>query len=139
MPELEPLYTAEEMQAAAAGHDVERLMDRAGRGVAELVLANFDAAHSVTVVCGPGNNGGDGRVAARYLEQAGRAVELVDVKADGATGELGRPDVLVDAIFGTGFSGDPRPDAARMIEAINELDCEIVSVDVPSGVDASTG
>jgi ADP-dependent NAD(P)H-hydrate dehydratase / NAD(P)H-hydrate epimerase len=136
---LEPLYTAEEMKAAEAGHDVDELMDRAGKGVAEVALAEFEDARTVTIVCGPGNNGGDGRVAARYLDQAGREVTLVDAKSDDAPNRLGRPDLVVDAIFGTGFSGEPRPEAGRLIEAINELDAEVVSVDVPSGIDASTG
>ena len=88
-------------------------------------------------MCGGGNNGGDGRVAAGYLEQAGREVRVVDAKA-GET-DLGSPEVLVDALFGTGFSGEPRPDAARLIETMNVSGAEIVAVDVPSGVDASTG
>ena len=136
---IEPLYTADEMKAAEAGHDVGRLMDRAGKGVADLALADFEHARAVTVVCGPGNNGGDGRVAARYLEQAGRDVKLVDAKAEGAARDLGGPDLVVDAIFGTGFSGEPRPAAADLIDAINALEVDVLAVDVPSGVDASTG
>ena len=136
MAEFEPLYTAAEMRAAEEGHDVEELMDRAGKGVADLVLRDFAEARRISVVCGAGNNGGDGRVAARYLEQAGREVRVVGL----AAGEdLGTPDVVVDAIFGTGFAGQPRPEAAGLIETINGLDAEVVAVDVPSGVDASTG
>jgi len=134
---FEPLYTAEEMRAAEAGHDVAALMDRAGKAVADLVLRNFDELRRITVVCGGGNNGGDGRVAARYLEDAGRDVRIVDAKA-GET-DLGEPELIVDALFGTGFSGEPRPDAAGLIEAINATDAEVVAVDLPSGVDASTG
>jgi len=134
----EPLYGAEEMRRAEAGHDLEALIGQAGRAVAELVLRDFAAARELTVVCGPGNNGADGRVAARHLEQAGRSVRVVDSKA-AEEQDLGRPDVLVDALFGTGFSGEPRPAAATLIERMNALGAEIVSVDVPSGVDASTG
>ena len=70
---FEPLYTAEEMRAAEerTGYDVAELMERAGKAVADLVLADFAESRRITVVCGGGNNGGDGRVAARYLEQAG--------------------------------------------------------------------
>jgi hydroxyethylthiazole kinase-like uncharacterized protein yjeF len=139
MAELEPLYTAAEMQAAEAGHDVDAMMDRAGRGVAEFVRSDFPAAARITVVCGSGNNGGDGKVAARYLEQAGREVRVVDVRPEDDEKELGAPDLVVDAIFGTGFSGEPRPGSARLIEAINALEVDVVAVDVPSGVDASTG
>jgi NAD(P)H-hydrate epimerase len=134
---FEPLYTAEEMRRAEEGHDVAALMDRAGKAVAGHVLTYYPGARQVTVVCGGGNNGGDGRVAARYLEEAGCDVRVVDAKSGG--GERGSPEVLVDALFGTGFSGEPRPDAVRVIEAINASDANVVAVDLPSGIDASTG
>jgi ADP-dependent NAD(P)H-hydrate dehydratase / NAD(P)H-hydrate epimerase len=139
MPEFEPLYTAEEMRAAEAGHDVDELMDRAGRSVAEFILDEYGSDDSVTVVCGPGNNGGDGRVAAAALREADVDVRVVDAKDDDAVKQLGSPGVVVDALFGTGFSGEPRAAAARVIEAINDLGVDVVAVDVPSGVDASTG
>src|SRR5262249_54313541 len=134
---FEPLYTAEEMRAAEAGHDGDVLMDRAGKAVAGLVLRNFDELRRIAVVCGGGNNGGDGRVAARYLEEAGCDVRVVDAKAGDA--DLGEAELIVDALFGTGFSGEPRPDAARLIEGINAADAEVGAVDLPSGVDGSTG
>lgn len=134
---LEPLYTADEMRAAEAGHDVSELMERAGRGLARLVLEHFPEARSYTVVCGSGANGGDGRIAASHLQEAGRDVLVVDAK-DG-TSELGSPDVLVDALFGTGFRGPSRPAAGSLIERMNTLGAPLVAVDIPSGVDASTG
>ena len=134
---FEPLYTAEEMRAAEAGHDVAQLMDRAGKAVADLVLHDFPDPRRIAVVCGGGNNGGDGRIAARYLQKAGRDVHVLDAKA-GET-DLGSPELIVDALFGTGFSGEPRPDAARLIEAVNASDADVLAVDMPSGVDASTG
>src|SRR5689334_4952518 len=134
---FEPLYTADEMREAEKGHDVAVLMDRAGKAVADFVLGEFPDLQRVTVVCGCGYDGGVGLVAVRYLEEAGREVRIVDTKAR-ETG-LGEPEVIVDALFGTGFSGEPRPDAAKVIEAINASDAEVVAVDVPSGVDASTG
>jgi NAD(P)H-hydrate epimerase len=139
MPELEPLYSADEMRSAEAGHDVDQLMERAGRAVAEFVLHEFDEARAVTVVCGPGNNGGDGRVAARILREAAREVRVVEAKPEDEEKDLGDPELIVDALFGTGFSGEPRPGAARLIEQMNAADVDIVAVDVPSGVDASTG
>jgi len=131
---LEPLLTAEETRRAEephAGH-LDELMERAGTAVAETVLGRFPGR--VTVVCGSGNNGGDGKVCARVLEAAGRDVTVVE-----GFGELGEPDVIVDALLGIGLRDAPREDAARMIERINAAGTPVVAVDVPSGVDASTG
>jgi NAD(P)H-hydrate epimerase len=138
---LEPLYTAAEMRAAEEAYPgtVDELMERAGRAVAQHGLEDFGDAGSFTVVCGGGSNGGDGRVAARVLEEAGRDVLVVDAKPEDEAKDLGDPDVLIDALFGTGFEGEPRPGAARLIEQINELGAPVLSVDLPSGVDASTG
>ncbi len=138
---LEPLYTASEMRAAEERYPgtVEDLMERAGQAVARHALEDFGDAQSFTVVCGGGSNGGDGRVAARLLEEAGREVLVVDAKPEEEEKELGDPDVLIDALFGTGFEGEPRPAAAALIEQMNELGAPVLAVDLPSGVDASTG
>jgi ADP-dependent NAD(P)H-hydrate dehydratase / NAD(P)H-hydrate epimerase len=125
---LEPLYTADEMKAAEAGHDVDALMQRAGDAVAAAVSRDYPGARLVAV-CGKGANGGDGRIAAAKL-----GAEVVEVGAP-----LPEPDVVIDAIFGTGFHGEPREEAARSIEAIRSAGVPVVSVDVPSGVNASTG
>ncbi len=134
---FEPLSTAEEMKAAEGGHDVAELMQRAGGAVAQEALRSFPEARSFTVVCGGGANGGDGRIAAERLRAAGREVRIVDAKA--GESELGSPDVVVDALFGTGFSGEPRPSAARLIEQMNGAGAPVLAIDLPSGVDASTG
>ena len=124
-----PLYTADEMHAAEQGHDVEAMMERAGSAVAETVLRRYPDARRIAAVCGKGANGGDGRIALRVLAEAGRE-----------TGEeLDGADVVIDALFGTGFHGAPRDDAAGRIEQINGAGVPIVAVDLPSGVDASTG
>jgi ADP-dependent NAD(P)H-hydrate dehydratase / NAD(P)H-hydrate epimerase len=136
---FEPLYTADEMRAAEAGHDVDELMEHAGRAVAEYVLDEFGSEESITVVCGPGNNGGDGRVAAQVLRESDCDVRVVDAKPEEEEKDLGSPGLIVDALFGTGFSGEPRPGAARLIDQINAAAVDVVSVDLPSGVDASTG
>jgi ADP-dependent NAD(P)H-hydrate dehydratase / NAD(P)H-hydrate epimerase len=131
---LLPLQTADETRAAEAAHtgSTEELMERAGSAVAELVDDRFPGR--VAVVCGGGNNGGDGRVCARVLRERGREVELVD-----GFGDLGEPDVIVDALIGIGLRDAPREDVARMIERINTAGKPVVSVDVPSGINASTG
>jgi ADP-dependent NAD(P)H-hydrate dehydratase / NAD(P)H-hydrate epimerase len=153
------------------------LMERAGAGVARAV-ERLVPDGSVTVVCGKGNNGGDGLVVARLLRESGRQVTVVcatspeefsrDARANlerlpgaspvqlngqvwsrDASQPSGSPatgnadvfaaDVLVDALLGTGFQGTPRGVVAEAIEAINRADARVVSVDVPSGVDASSG
>jgi len=126
--EFQPLYTAEEMKAAEAGHDVETLMQRAGSAVAAAVARDYPGAR-VVAVCGKGANGGDGRIAAQKL-----GAEVVEVGAG-----LPPADVVIDAIFGTGFHGEPRKEAARSIEAIRSASAPVVAVDVPSGINASTG
>ena len=128
---LEPLYTADEMRAAEAGHDVDTLMERAGRAVAEEVLRAYPDANRIVGVCGNGANGGDGRIALRLLKEAGRDAE--------ESSELEGADVVIDALFGTGFHGEPRPEAASLIERINTCGAPVVAVDIASGVDASTG
>ena len=131
---LVPLLTADETRRAEEAHPgpMDELMERAGTAVAELVLRNFHGR--VTVVCGKGNNGGDGKVCARLLQAAGREVRVVD-----GAGDLGDPDVIVDALLGIGLRDEPREDASRMIELMNASGRPIVAVDVPSGVNASTG
>jgi hydroxyethylthiazole kinase-like uncharacterized protein yjeF len=126
---LAPLYTADEMRAAEQGHDVDAMMERAGRAVADAVLRRYPEARRIAAVCGKGANGGDGRIAMRVLAETGRETSE----------ELDDADVVVDALFGTGFHGEPRDDVARQIDRINATDAAIVAVDLPSGVDASTG
>jgi NAD(P)H-hydrate epimerase len=124
-----PLYTAAEMRAAEEGHGVEAMMERAGRAVADAVLRRYPDARRIAAVCGKGANGGDGRIALRVLAEAGR-----ETSEDPAGAE-----VVIDALFGTGFHGAPRDDAPREIGRINEAGAPVVAVDLPSGVDASTG
>ena len=127
MAELEPLYSAEEMRAAEAGHDVETLMQRAAAAVAEELMRRFPDARRIALHAGGGANGGDGRIAAEILQAQGR--ELVDE----------RGDVVIDALLGTGMQGAPRDETVALIERINTAGVPVVAVDVPSGVNASTG
>src|SRR6478736_5949091 len=89
---LDPLYTAEEMRSAEAGHDVPTLMERAGRAVAEEALRRYPDAHSFGAVCGGGANGGDGRIALEVLRAAGREAAALIEELNAA----GRPVVAVD-------------------------------------------
>jgi ADP-dependent NAD(P)H-hydrate dehydratase / NAD(P)H-hydrate epimerase len=130
---FDPLYTADEMKAAEAGHDVDELMARAGRAVAEQAMRRFPDARRFVAVCGNGANGGDGRIAMEVLEREGRAARPAE------EARLRDADVIIDALFGTGFHGEPREDAARRIDEMNASWVPVVSVDLPSGVDASTG
>src|SRR4051794_21287699 len=107
------------------------LMGRAGAAVAYEAMRVYPYARRFAVVCGDGANGGDGRIAARVLREAG----LEAVETDAVEG----CDVVIDALFGTGFHGAPRPAAAALIGRINACRLPVVAVDVPSGVDASTG
>ena len=110
---------------------IPELMERAGTSVGRAAMAAYPDARRFACVCGGGSNGGDGRVAARVLREAGLdADETEDVEGY---------DVVVDALFGTGFRGEPRAEAAVLVERINAADAPVVSVDLPSGVDASTG
>jgi NAD(P)H-hydrate epimerase len=131
LAELEPLYTAEEMKAAEAGHDVGELMARAGHAVAEEALRAYPDARRFVGVCGGGANGGDGRIALEILRSHGREAE--------ESAEVETADVIVDALFGTGFHGEPRPEAAATIERMNAAAAPALAVDLPSGIDASTG
>ena len=139
---FDPLFSSAEMRAVEEAYpgypdSMRELMVRAGTAVAESALRRFPNAKAYTVVCGGGSNGGDGLVAADVLRSGGRKVRVVEVKS--GERELGKPDVIVDALFGTGFSGAPRADAAALIEQMNAAAAPIVSVDIASGVDASTG
>jgi NAD(P)H-hydrate epimerase len=165
----EPLYDAPLMRAIDRWAIEEQgvasleLMERAGEGVARLV-EEIVPDGPVAVVCGKGNNGGDGFVVARLLRQAAREVAVIclgeplelspDARAnlERLSGEpvlgpgsaeahaaLDRSAGIVDAVLGTGSQDAPRGVAAEAIEAIDAAAGQTVSVDVPSGVEASTG
>jgi len=164
---LDPVLDSEQMRATDAWAINDRgvpsldLMETAGRAVAE-AAAETAGTGRAAVVCGKGNNGGDGLVAARVLRELGFEVDALllapgeqlseDARAnlerfDGArhvsSGELPAAldgaGVIVDAIFGTGFAGAPRDPAGSAIEAMNDAEAPVVATDIASGVNASTG
>ncbi len=153
------------------GISSETLMERAGTGLAR-ACAELVPDGTIAIVCGKGNNGGDGHVAARVLRELGRDVQIVDVGNQEASSpassspassspaspspaslspasswpasELEGAAGIIDALLGTGFSGEPRAPVSDAIDAINAARESspaplVIACDVPSGVDASTG
>jgi ADP-dependent NAD(P)H-hydrate dehydratase / NAD(P)H-hydrate epimerase len=160
------LYTAEEMSRAdngaqALGIPGGSLMERAGAEMARVALEAYAPGRAL-VVAGGGNNGGDGFVIARELHRAGVEVAVLATKAgyegdpgtnfeilhnlgvrfvgsDELAAELGSANLVIDALLGTGFSGEVREKEARIIENMNGSPAPILAVDMPSGVDGATG
>src|SRR3954470_23241271 len=114
------------------------LMARAGLGLAR-VTAAVAGEGPIRLVAGKGNNGGDGRVAARLLAEDGWDVEVIDGTELFDPERLAGSGAVVEALLGTGFEGAPREPVASAIWAINRQDAPVVACDVPSGVNASTG
>ncbi|ESP87643.1 bifunctional ADP-dependent NAD(P)H-hydrate dehydratase/NAD(P)H-hydrate epimerase [Candidatus Halobonum tyrrellensis] len=150
--------------AAALGVPRKQLMESSGNAVARAVRERAEEGDRVTLVCGRGNNGGDAMVAARFLEgfdlrvvllgrpetistqitrenwaALGAAEVPTETVTDSRSFDLDDPDVVVDAMLGTGVTGALREPEATVAEALNAADATVVAVDVPSGVDADTG
>lgn len=161
-PDLALLSVAEMGQADAltieGGTPGIDLMEHAGVAVAEAVMRRWPE-HPVAVLCGPGNNGGDGFVAARRLREAGRAVRLAalapvtSLKGDARLAAdrwegavepldpsvLGGAPVVVDALFGAGLARPLEGAAREIVELVNQRQLPCLAVDVPSGVHGDTG
>jgi NAD(P)H-hydrate epimerase len=160
---LDPLPGPEAMRAAdaaaiAAGTPGLELMERAAAALADLV-DDLVPRGEVAVLCGKGNNGGDGYACARLLRARGRAVTVVavapvaelagDARAAAAAlagpppvpwqGHLPAAAGYVDCLLGTGASGAPRGDVEAAIRLLGEVGAPVIAADVPSGVDAATG
>ncbi|MBB4016098.1 hydroxyethylthiazole kinase-like uncharacterized protein yjeF [Chelatococcus caeni] len=158
------LLTCAEMAAAdgrtiAGGTPGIVLMERAGQAVAERVLARAAGPRRIAVLCGPGNNGGDGFVVARLLAAAGHDVAVhALVPPDRLTGDAAEAargwegeilplagwradgvDIVVDAMFGAGLARDIAAPLDAVIAAVNAAGAHVVAVDVPSGIDGDTG
>jgi hydroxyethylthiazole kinase-like uncharacterized protein yjeF len=114
----------------------ERLMERAGSELAR-VAAELVPSGRIAVVCGKGNNGGDGHIAARALRDRGR--EAIELEPSFSAADLAGSAAVIDALLGTGTSGAPRAEIAAAIETINNAGIPVIACDIPSGVDGSTG
>ncbi len=163
---LDSVYTADEMRACDAWAIDEQgipsldLMERAALGLARLTAEIAGPTGPIRIVCGKGNNGGDGIAAARLLRDEGREVDVLltadvgDLRGDAAANlerlpgpppeqfgadRLAGSAVIVDALLGTGFEGSPREPLAGAITAVNASGAPVVACDVPSGVNAATG
>lgn len=119
------------IEARALVHSPD-LMERAGLAVAKLALALRRGEGPVWVVCGPGNNGGDGRVAARHLTAAGVPVHIGPSAPE-------RPALVVDALLGLGLNRAPTAEMLASIAAMQACGAPILAVDLPSGLLADTG
>jgi len=165
---LDPVYDAQGMRAADSWAISEQgvpsldLMETAGEAVAE-AARDVSRDGPVRVVCGKGNNAGDGLVAARHLAGTGYEAEVLllwpagelspdasanlerfegtvrEVTGDDLATTLAGSGAVIDAIFGTGFEGSPRAPADAAIDAINESGAPVVAADIASGVSASSG
>ena len=159
------LYTAEqvrhiEQRVFSAGTAAGTLMHRAGLRAYRILREKWPNARRVSIVCGPGNNGGDGYVIAALAAKAGLEVQLVqhgeprsadaraaltEAREAGAklipyhAGALGQSDVVVDALLGIGLSNQPRAPYTEIIAKINAVDAPCLSVDIPSGLLADSG
>jgi len=162
------LYTAEQMRrldrSAIEAHGIPgiELMERAGRSVFEGVRLAYPRAANWLIFCGGGNNAGDGYIVARLAREGGSTVTVCALKSPDAlsgdaalaarrwheaggnthawpVNDLGRYDVVVDALLGTGLDRAPRDDFALAIEVMNASGKPLVAVDIPSGLNADTG
>ncbi|CAM9307456.1 unnamed protein product [Ectocarpus sp. 4 AP-2014] len=163
------LLTAEDSAALDAdlmstpGFSIDQLMELAGLSVACAIAKVYPPSSRVLIVCGPGNNGGDGLVAARHLWQFGyrptclypkptarqlftnlveqcKQLDMEFLPSWEAAGDLGDYDVVLDAMFGFGFKGDPRPPFDTILKDLSKSGAiPVVSVDVPSGWSVDEG
>ncbi|PTM95036.1 NAD(P)H-hydrate dehydratase [Mycoplana dimorpha] len=144
--------------AADSGLDSFALMERAGQAVAAVALRHHPGALRFVVLAGPGNNGGDGYVAARALLKTGCTVELFAFGPPPTKGDAGRArrryrglarpfvdyqpmrgDVVIDALFGAGLARDLAEPLCAAIERVNSLAIPVIAIDLPSGIDGRTG
>jgi NAD(P)H-hydrate epimerase len=168
MPLPTPLYATAQVRALDAyaigtlGVPGYTLMKRAGEAALRCLRTRWPTAHHIVIVCGGGNNGGDGYVLARFAQAAGLTVTVLaaspvealrgdalkawrDFKASGgrmqpfAAVHLAAGEVIVDALLGTGLATTVRAEAAAIIDAMNAAQRPVFALDVPSGLDSDRG
>src|SRR3981189_258511 len=178
MPELYSLQVMK-IVSAAEMREIDRatsgrfgvpsltLMENAGSAIARFILSDYPNAQRIGVICGKGNNGGDGFVAARHLSDSGRVVRVLllcvpeELRGDAATmfqrlsilplivrdssalasvdsAPIFTADLIVDAILGTGFRPPISPLYAAVIFRMNNSPSPVIAVDIPSGADADS-
>ncbi|SBT80340.1 pyridoxal 5'-phosphate synthase, putative [Plasmodium malariae] len=145
------------------GYTTEQLMELAGHSISQIIFKEYNPRkfNKILICCGPGNNGGDGLVAARHLKEFGYNVTVIYPKENKKTlfkrllklmehyeigvlklttaEEMLGYDLIVDAIFGFSFKGEPRTPFDELIEMINNCKRPVVSIDVPSGTNIDSG
>lgn len=148
----------EELMSDEVGYTTEQLMELVGLSISQIIFKeyNLKSFPKVVILCGPGNNGGDGLVVARHLKTYGYCVSVVYPKKNSkplfqrllnllkhynievlneiSTEDLENNDLIVDAIFGFSFHGNPRSPFDNIIKSINNSKKPVVSIDVPSGL-----
>ena len=153
----------DQLMVEAYGISLLQMMENAGHhlaGLARRLLGGNVTDRRIAILCGAGNNGGGGMVAARHLHNwgalvqvqlAAEATRLKDVPAHQwrtvrvlgldtrVTPDLGQVDLVIDALIGYGLTGDPRPDVAAWIERGNAAGHPVLALDTPSGLDVTTG
>lgn len=160
------VYTSEQMRAqeaaaVAAGTSYEQLMENAGQAVAQDILRRLPAPQPILILCGKGNNGGDGLVIARILAQNGYRIgvsfvcgeELSELSQlnrerlaglpvkflDPAQGLAGDPHYIIDGIFGTGFTGALPANIQAILRQVNQAPVLRIALDIPTGLNGDTG
>ncbi|CAG8599762.1 14011_t:CDS:10 [Acaulospora colombiana] len=152
----------EELMSQAGGFSIDQLMELAGFSVAQAIFRTYDKSKfsRVLICCGPGNNGGDGLVAARHLFHFGYrpnifyprrppkelyqrlVAQCENLKipfTDNLSDQFSRNDLILDAIFGFSFSGEVKAPFDQIIQDLRETKLPIASVDIPSAWDVEKG
>ncbi|SOS81422.1 pyridoxal 5'-phosphate synthase, putative [Plasmodium sp. gorilla clade G1] len=152
-----------ELMSDEVGYTTEQLMELAGLSISQIIFKEYKPCEfkKILICCGPGNNGGDGLVAARHLKQFGYNVVVLYPKVNDKTlfkrllkllehyeikvlmsltpSDLDNYDLIIDSIFGFSFKGEPRKPFDEIIQMINNSNKVVVSVDVPSGINIDSG
>jgi NAD(P)H-hydrate epimerase len=159
---VDQMVKVDRLMIEVYGISLEQMMENAGRNLGEMarqMLGGTVEGRTIVVLCGPGNNGGGGMVAGRHLHNWGAKVHVIlagdagrlkntprhqwrileKMGLDREAARLDGADLILDALLGYGGQGDPRPPIAQWIENANASQARILSLDSPSGLDATTG